>query len=132
MDDFILIYDLIAKSLLKIALVLGGMLMVFLTFPITRTSRLFAAGLIGSFTGGIIIQMASDEYNLAMLTACSVALGLGIALLPLLNVLGRLNQRLSEDDAVIDELYSWLKFSIKNRAQKLIPAKEKVDKETKS
>jgi xanthosine utilization system XapX-like protein len=101
------------------SLVLGGMLMVFLAFPISRTSNLFLAGLVGSFAGGIIIQLAADQYNLLLLTACSFAIAWGVTMIPVLNILGRLNQRLSEDDAVVDSIYQWLKEKVARRVDKV-------------
>ena len=117
MDELILFYELVAKSALKISLVLAGTLLVFLTFPITRTSRLFAAGTIGSFAGGILIQLTAEQFNLMILTASALSIGFGITLLPALNVLGRLNQRLTEDEVLVDELYSWLKSFVKRKAK---------------
>lgn len=129
MNEFILLYELFAKSALKIFLVLAGMLVVFLTFPVSRTSRLFAAGVIGSFAGGLLIQVTTDQFNLMLLTASALSIGFGIALLPALSILGRLNQRLSEDETLIDDLYNYLKSLIKKKASHLV---EPVDTKVKS
>lgn len=111
---------LFSKSFLKILLVLGGMLMVFLMFPYSRTANLFLAGLIGSFIGGVLLQLASVQLSWTLLTACSISLAIGVILLPLLHIVSQLSYKVMEDQELVDDLYLYLKILVSDKAKKVL------------
>jgi hypothetical protein len=113
--ELMLVVDLLAKSSLKIFLALCGMILVFLTFPQSRTSSMFIAGTVGAFAGGVLIQLFQNQIDISLLWVACVSTGFGMILIPLLNILSRLNAKLYEDKELIDELYTFLKISVKNR-----------------
>jgi len=128
MTEIMALFDLISKSMLKMLLVLGGMLLIFLTLPYSRTAPLFAAGVLGSFFGGLLMQMVQDQYNLVLLTISSLSFGLGLVLIPMLNIMTRLNLKLSEDNELIDGLYNWLKEAVVGAVKRLSFGKKVLDK----